>query len=99
MSSGVLRERTISETGEIPNLFQGDAPVNPRERRGEVYPGDRNIHHPRDVTIQVHRLSILQHETHELAFEDVVSIAVWIPDGLAGDVLIQDQGGTDNRDA
>ncbi len=99
MSSGVLRERTLSETGEIPNLFQGEAPVHPRERRGEVYPGDRNIHHPQDVSIQIHRLSILRHETHELAFDDIATIAVWVPDGLAGDVLIQEQGGADNPDA
>ncbi len=99
MSSGVLRERTLAEAGEIPNLFQGEAPVNPRERRGEVYPGDRNIHHAHDVSIQVHRLSLLRHETRELAFDDIVTIAVWIPDGLAGDVLIQDQGGPENADA
>lgn len=99
MSCGVLRERMLSETGEIPNLFQGESPVYPRERRGDVYPGDRNIHHPQNVTIQIHRLSILRHQTRELAYDDIASIAVWIPDGLAGDVLIQDQGGAENADA
>jgi hypothetical protein len=99
MSSGVLRERTLSDSDDIPNLFQGEAPVNPRERRGEIYPGDRNIHHPQDVTIQIHRLSLLDHTTHAVKHDDIVTIAVWIPDGLAGDVLIQDQGGTDNDDA
>ena len=98
MSCGTLRARTLTQAGEIPNLFQGEAPVHPRERRGEVYPGDRNIHHPHDVTIQIHRLTLRDHETHDTVFDDVVTIAVWIPDGLAGDVLIQEQGGTDNAD-
>jgi len=43
MSPTKRRERSIDEDGEIPNLFQGEAPVNPRDRRGEIYPGDRAI--------------------------------------------------------
>lgn len=98
MSAGTIRERTLSETGEIPNLFQGEAPVHPVERRGEVYPGDRNIHHPQDVTIQIHRLTLRDHNTHDVAFDDVLTVAVWIPEGLAGDVLIQEQGGVNDVD-
>ena len=98
MSCGTLRVRALTQAGEITKLFQGEAPVHPRERRGEVYPGDRNIHHPHDVTIQIHRLTLRDHETHDTVFDDVVTIAVWIPDGLSGDVLIQEQGGTDNAD-
>lgn len=96
MSCGTLRERTISDSGEIKNLFQGAAPVNPREHRGTIYPGDRQVHHPNEVTIQIHRLSLLKHETREELHTDVPTIAIWIPHGLAGDVLIQEQGGSDD---
>jgi hypothetical protein len=90
MSTGEARERTLNDAGEISQLFQGAAPVNPPERRGEIYPGDRDIHSDDEVTIQVHNLDL---KTATGVIEDVINIAVWIPPGAAGDVLIQDQGG------
>jgi hypothetical protein len=86
MSKGSPRERTLNDAGEIPQLFQGAAPVNPPERRGEVYPGDREMHSADEITVQIHTLDLA-------TGNDVVNIAVWIPPGAAGDVLIQDQGG------
>jgi hypothetical protein len=86
MSKGSPRERTLNDAGEIPQLFQGAAPVNPPERRGEVYPGDREMHSADEITVQIHTLDLA-------TSNDVVNIAVWIPPGAAGDVLIQDQGG------
>ena len=93
MSHGLSRLRTLDLNGEIPNLFQGAAPVTPRERRGEIYPGDREIRSASDVTIQIHTLDLADRLSGNVIHEDVPNIAIWIPAGIAGDVLIQDQGG------
>jgi hypothetical protein len=98
MSQGQQRDRALNAQAQIPNLFQGAYPVNPPERRGEIYPGDRELHPDDQVTIQIHRLNLLERETREVLYEDVISVAVWIPSTLAGDVLIQDQGGIDEMD-
>jgi Z1 domain-containing protein len=95
ISSGQARLRTLNDSGEIGQLFQGAAPVHPPERRGEVYPGDREVHHPNDVTVQIHTLNL---ERGQVKFSNVVTIAVWMPPGLAGEVLIQDQGGMPDDD-
>jgi hypothetical protein len=95
MSHGLPRLRTLDVGGEIPNLFQGAAPVNPPERRGEIYPGDREIHAPDQLTIQIHTLNLADRATGNVIYEDVPNVAVWIPEGMAGDVLIQDQGGSE----
>lgn len=93
MSQGEVRERTLNEEGNLKNLFQGAAPVNPPDRRGEIYKGDREIHSPQDVTIQIHRLDLRNHDSRQTAYEGIVDIAIWIPPDLPGDVLIQEQGG------
>src|SRR5262249_22476999 len=93
MSQGSSRFRRLDEHDEIPNLFQGAAPVNPPERRGEIYPGDREIHADGQITIQIHTLELGDHSTGVVVFEDVVNLAIWVPEGIAGDVLIQQQGG------
>jgi len=94
MSSGEARRRTLNDQGEIPNLFQGAAPVNPPERRGEIYPGDRLIRSNDDITIQIHNLN-LQMKGRQKIYEDVPNVAIHIPGRLENDVLIQDQGGID----
>ena len=91
MSGGEARQRTLSDDGEIRNLFQGAAPVNPPERRGEIYPGDREIRGD-GVTIQVHNLKLVE-PGGAAEYDDISNIAVWIPPAAAGNVLIQDQGG------
>ena len=90
MSKGLARERTLNSDGEIPQLFQGAAPVYPPERRGEIYPGDREMHGDNEITIQLHNLDL---SSDSGVIEDVTDIAVWVPPDAAGDVLIQDQGG------
>lgn len=95
MSRGLQRLRTLNESSEIPNLFQGAAPVNPPDRRGEVYPGDREIHATNEVTIQIHMLGLRDRASGNVLHEDVPNIAIWIPPDLGGDVLIQDQGGVE----
>ena len=92
MSCGRARIRTLNESSEIPTLFQGAAPVNPPERRGEVYPGDRHVRSQFGVSIQLHRLNLRESRTGPIAFADVPSVAVWLPQELTVDLIIQDQG-------
>ena len=70
-------------TGEVTNLFQGEAPVHPREHRGEVYPGDRAKHDDENVTIQIHMLD-LSHDKLNVAQNVPVSCCLgsrrgWAP--------------------
>lgn len=95
MSPTARRRRSVDEHGEVTNLFQGAAPVQPRERRGEIYPGDMAIRDDENVTIQIHELDL----THEKAgitrvvMESVPVIAVWVPARLARGWLDQIQPG------
>ena len=93
MSPRLRRRRGIDENGEVTNLFQGEAPVNPRERRGEVYPGDRAIRDDDTITVQVHTLDLTQkkNDVDEIVIENVPVIAVWIPARLARGWISQDQ--------
>jgi hypothetical protein len=92
MSGGQPRRRTLNANGEIPYLYQGAAPVNPRSRRGSVYPGDSAIHSPDGVTIQLHTLDLLDSRSGPVAYQDIPNIAIWMPQSMAGDIIIQDQG-------
>ena len=89
MSRGEKRHRGVKENGEVTNLFQGEAPVHPRQRRGEIYPGDRAIRDQGTVTIQIHMLDLTQEDN--VVMETVPVIAVWMPARLARAWVSQDQ--------
>ena len=91
ISPATRRQRGVDDNGEVTNLFQGEAPVSPRERRGEVYPGDRAIHEDGIVNIQIHELD-LTHEGNTIK-EHVPIIAVWVPARLGVAWINQDQPG------
>jgi hypothetical protein len=99
MSPARRRRRSIDENGEVPNLYQGEAPVYPRERRGEIYPGDRAIREDDLVTVQIHSLDLTR-ETEgresRVIKENVRVIAVWVPERLARGWLVQRQPGQAN---
>ena len=82
------RHRSINEDGEVANLFQGEFPVQPLERRGQVYPGDRAIRDGAKVTIQIHELA-LRHKQRVVA-RNVPVLAVWVPSRLAHDWIVQE---------
>jgi hypothetical protein len=81
MSGGRRRQRGIDENGEVANLFQGEAPVQPRALRGTVYPGDRNIRDNDNVSVQIHTLDLTRDDV--VVVENVPAVAVWVPARLA----------------
>jgi len=89
MSSGAVRERSVSADGKIANLFQGAAPVTPKELRGSIYPGDQSIHAADMVSVQVHNLRLLRDDV--AVAENVPVLAIWIPPRLSRPWLIQRQ--------
>ena len=90
VSPGFARRRGVDGSGRVTNLFQGAAPVNPPERRGSVYPGDRDIREPNSVTIQVHILTLTDADGNVVA-RDVPVIAVWVPSRMALPWIAQTQ--------
>lgn len=89
MSKGNNRERSVNEDDEIPTLFQGanyDA-----ASREMVYPGDERERGLQGVTIQIHTLAVRQPKRGALIADNVASVAVWIPENMARDWLVQEQ--------
>ncbi len=89
MSPAVRRERGVDENGEVTYLFQGEAPVNPRERRGEVYPGDRAIYDSGTVTVQIHTLDLTRNNS--VIKRGVAVVTVWVPARMVRSWISQDQ--------
>lgn len=89
MSPNHPRKRRVKNNGSISELFQGQFPVEPVEKRGEVYPGDRYIRDTDKVTLQIHQL-VLNDESETVA-ENVPVIAIWIPNRLGVGWVIQPQ--------
>ena len=89
MSPSEKRQRRVRDNGEIHNLYQGEAPVRPIERRGEIYPGDRALHDNDNVSIQIHIINLMRQGN--VIKESVPIIAVWVPARLAIPWIHQDQ--------
>jgi len=81
MSGGRRRERGVDEDGEVLNLYQGEVPVQPREQRGTIYPGDRRIRDADNISVQIHTLNLTREGV--VVAENVPVLAVWIPARLA----------------
>ena len=84
LPGGGIRRRQIDDHGRIRELFQGEAPVEPKRLRGSVYPGDRQIHSAATVTVQLHDLD-LTGPRGNLLQGHVPAIAVWLPDSMRRD--------------
>ncbi len=78
LPGGGTRRRQIDSDGQLANLFQGAAPVQPVELRGSVYPGDRQIHAEQALTVQIHDLDLTDSDQQPLRGH-VPAIAVRVP--------------------
>lgn len=91
------RQRRLNQNDNIQQLFQGEQPTsNGRLRKGEVYIGDRNIKNQDRVTIQIHRLNLtdvsgnpILDENENVVYNDLVSLAIWIPETIGKDIIRQ----------
>jgi hypothetical protein len=91
MSPDYARHRGVDDNGKVKNLFQGAAPVNPPERRGSIYPGDREVHEPDTVTVQIHDLALTQGPDDAIVARHVPVITVWVPRRMAMPWIVQEQ--------
>ena len=89
LEGGGKRRRRIRD-GRIAELFQGEAPVQPPSLRGSQYPGDRRIHSPENVSIQIHDLDLTDAATPPVLLKGhVPAIAVWMPSTMRVGVFEQ----------
>lgn len=89
ISAGRARSRSVSEDGEIRNLYQGKAPVLPLSQRGAIYPGDQAIRDSDRITVQIHRLD-LKDEDGGVVSPDSYVLALYLPNSLAQNYVVQE---------
>lgn len=89
MSGGKPRKRTTNPFDEIPNLFQGRNPLTGKA----IYPGDRKIVAPGELTVQIHILDV-ETKDKTKTYKNVPAIVVRVPKEMSADWLIQNQGGS-----
>ena len=90
ISPKTKRRRGIDENGKITNLFQGEFPVHPRVRRGNIYPGDRAICDIDNVTIQIHGIELTRGPNRRVVADNVPIFAIWVPRRLARTWIAQE---------
>jgi len=91
-----VRKRQLKSNDEVQQYFQGPNPAKKGVERGEIYPGDRNIKNTEKLTIQIHRLQLVDEdgnnildENEKSIYEDVPSVTVWIPESIGKDIIRQ----------
>ena len=93
MSSGARRRRSVDDNNAVRELFQGANPQSLHDRRGQIYPGDRDIHEEGQVSIQIHTLDLRRTENDPIIAENVMVLAVWVPARLGVAWVNQEQPG------
>jgi hypothetical protein len=91
MSKGKSRLRSVNDEDEIPTLFQG-ANYADSAHKDMVYPGDDRERSAQGVTIQLHTLQVRQKSQGPMIADNVPTVAVWIPQSMAEDWLVQERG-------
>jgi hypothetical protein len=92
-----IRNRRLNRNDEIQQLFQGEQPTRDGTfRKGEVYPGDRNIKSDNVLSVQIHRLHLRDSDGNDILddnesvkYIDVPTLAIWIPDHIGVDIIRQ----------
>lgn len=94
MSPDYERRRGLTKGGRVAQLFQGADPSRPASRKGEVYPGDREIVSKSNPTIQIHRLTLTRGRgsSDPTIAGDIPVLAVRVPEGFADSYVVQESG-------
>lgn len=84
------RKRTRTKDDELGNFYQGANPSS-GPAQGSVYPGDREIKHSTDLTLQIHTYDLHPHVDGEdpTTYRDVEIVAVHMPAPMGRDWLVQ----------
>jgi hypothetical protein len=90
MSKGKSRVRSVNDDDEIPTLFQG-ANFADTAHKDMVYPGDDKERGSQGVTVQLHTLQVRQKGQGPIIADNVPTVAVWIPQSMAEDWLVQER--------
>ena len=90
MSRGKTRLRSVNDEQEIPTLFQG-ANYFDTAHKDMVYPGDERERAAQGVTIQIHTLEVRQQKRGDVIADNVPTVAVWVPQSMAKDWLVQEE--------
>jgi hypothetical protein len=90
MSKGRSRIRSVNDDDEIPTLFQG-ANYADAARKDTVYPGDDKERAAQGVTVQLHTLQVRQMGQGDVIADNVPTVAVWVPQSMAEDWLVQER--------
>ncbi|WP_069609856.1 Z1 domain-containing protein [Leptospira tipperaryensis] len=89
MSAGKPRERSVDNDDSIKQLYMGANPVSPREERGRIYPGDREVFDPEKTNIQIHILNIKKND--KIIAYNVPTLAFRIPKKYSTELIYQEQ--------
>jgi len=87
MGGGKSRKRETNDRNEIKQLFEGRRP----KVGTPVYPGDREFKEEQIITVQIHTLRVEQDQSNFI--NNVPTIAVWVPQDMSREWLVQEQGG------
>jgi hypothetical protein len=90
MNKGSYRVRSVNDDDEIPTLFQG-ANYADAARKDMVYPGDDKERAAEGITVQLHTLQVRQKGQGAVIAENVATVAVWVPQEMAEDWLVQER--------
>lgn len=77
MRGGATRGRSVDGDDQIPTLFQGPNYDRSTTPLTTIYPGDREIHAPHALTVQIHTLQVQRDGMPPL--DDVPAVAIWVP--------------------
>lgn len=90
------RKRRLKANDEVQQYFQGSNPAKSGFVRGEIYAGDRSIRDTERLTIQIHRLQLVDENDNDIVdsngdiiYQNVPSITIWIPENIGKDIIRQ----------
>lgn len=84
------RRRTRTVNDDLENFYQGANPSTGPDQ-GAIYPGDREIAHASDLTIQIHTFELHPHRDSEdqTVYPRVSLVAAHVPGEIGQDWLVQ----------